>query len=419
MKVTLINKSDSTGGAAMVSMRLLEALREAGVEARMLVAENLHDSPFVERCASPVQIKRTFLLERLKIFRALGYQRENLFKIDTASDGLPLWRHPYVKEADVVCLNWVNQGLLSLSGIRKLQTLGKPIVWTMHDMWNMTGICHHAGECTNFQRECGDCPLLGVRAGSKDLSHSVWLKKRPIEETGKITFVAVSNWLAARARESSLLATAPLEVIPNAFPIGKFDDSGRPASPPRKVRIIMGAARLDDPIKGLPILVEATKILASRRREGREYELIVYGGMKNPDALAEVAIPLRQLGRLSSHEELRQAYREADIVVSTSLYETLPGTLVEGQAFGCIPVSFDRGGQGDIIEHRQTGYLARYSANLAEAGTAIADGIERVAEMIGPEIRERMYRSVAERFSSETIAQRYIALFKRLLAGRR
>lgn len=48
MRITLINKSDSTGGAAVVSLRLVNALRDAGIDARMLVTEKRqtrHTSP--------------------------------------------------------------------------------------------------------------------------------------------------------------------------------------------------------------------------------------------------------------------------------------------------------------------------------------------------------------------------------------
>ena len=108
MKVVIINKSDSTGGAAVVSARLLRALCNLGVDAHMLVCEKLHDSGRVELAASPSRIKRSFLAERLKIFLANGLNRDNLFKVDTASDGLPLHRNRLVREADVICLNWVN-----------------------------------------------------------------------------------------------------------------------------------------------------------------------------------------------------------------------------------------------------------------------------------------------------------------------
>jgi len=80
MKVTFINKSDLRGGAAVVTMRLLESLRAYNVDARMLVTEKLSGSPYVEVAASPTKIKREFLAERLKIFFANGFNRKDLFK---------------------------------------------------------------------------------------------------------------------------------------------------------------------------------------------------------------------------------------------------------------------------------------------------------------------------------------------------
>ena len=66
-KILIINKSDSTGGAAVVSRRLMEALRAEGADARMLVVEKLTDSPFVEVAAPPEKEMIPFLAERLKI----------------------------------------------------------------------------------------------------------------------------------------------------------------------------------------------------------------------------------------------------------------------------------------------------------------------------------------------------------------
>ena len=43
----------------------------------------------------------------------------------------------------MIHLHWVNQGFLSLSDIKKLVNTGKPIVWTMHDLWPATAICHY------------------------------------------------------------------------------------------------------------------------------------------------------------------------------------------------------------------------------------------------------------------------------------
>lgn len=416
MKVVIINKSDATGGAAIVSFRLMKALREAGIDARMLVAEKTTDSPYVTLAASPLRLKRAFLTERLDIFRSLGFERRNLWKIDTGADGVPLWRHPLVRHADVVCLNWINQGFLSLKGVRRICALGKPVVWTMHDMWNMTGICHHAGDCNRFTHRCGDCHLLGTKKGDNDLSHRVWERKQKLYADCRITYVAVSRWLRGRAGGSSLMHDSDVRVIPNAFPLpSPLTDDERGHHPADTVRLIMGAARLDDPIKGLPLLVEASHILAAEP-QGKKYELITYGTLKDASALDGMAIPVTHLGRIEGAEALRAAYSRADIVVSSSLFETLPGTLVEGQAFGCVPVAFDRGGQRDIIDHGTTGFLAEYDADITRAAENLADAIRSAASAISPQMRRNMYESVNKKFAAGNVAANYISLFNELLS---
>ncbi|MDE7096659.1 MAG: glycosyltransferase, partial [Muribaculaceae bacterium] len=223
-KLTFISRSDIRGGAAIVTYRLVEALRVAGVDARMLVCEKMSDSDFVQVCASAWLIKYSFFKERLKVFFNNGFNRSNLFKVDPACEGLPLWNHPWVRNADAVFLGWVNQGMLSLHGLHKIAGLGKPVIWIMHDMWNMTGICHHAGACDGFHDKCGCCPLLGEGSKQNDMSRKTWESKKLLYEDRKIRFIAVSSWLAQKAAESSLLCDMDVKVIPNPFNIGGDSD---------------------------------------------------------------------------------------------------------------------------------------------------------------------------------------------------
>lgn len=419
LRVVIINKSDSTGGAAVVSRRLMEAMRSEGIDARMLVVEKLTDSPFVEVAASPSAIKRPFLLERLKIFFRNGFNRTTLFKIDTASDGLPLWKHPLVKDADAVLLNWVNQGMLSLHGIRRILALGKPVVWTMHDMWCMTGVCHHAGSCVRFRNECGECPLLGKLKGANDLSRTIWRSKRSLySNLNRITFVAVSNWLAAKARESSLLKDEPVMVIPNVFPTTRKGEATKARGGNGRIRILFGAARLDDPIKGLPILAEATHIIYKEHPELAErMELITFGGVKDAASLKDFGIAHTHLGVVKGEEKVREVYESSDILVSASSYETLPGTLVEAQAYGCIPVSFNQGGQSDIIDHLSTGYIAEYSDSPHTAARNLAAGILWAVNLINDkDLRLKaiagMRENVLSKFSQQAITHKYIGLIE-------
>lgn len=413
-KVIFLSRSDLRGGAAIVTYRLMMAMRDLGVDARMLVCEKLSDSPYVDYCAPKWRIQYSFLKERLEVFAKNGFDRATLFKVDPATEGLPVWRHPWVKDADAILLGWVNQGMVSLKGVERLSEMGKPMVWTMHDMWNMTGICHHAGDCKGYLNECGDCPFLGKMRGRNDMSSKTWKRKKMLYARAVIRFVAVSSWLAGKAADSALLRDRMVEVIPNPFPIHEGASGRRERKPGDPVRIIFGAARLDDPIKGLPVLKMALRKLKDHHpEEVAGMELVTFGTFKNPESGKGFAIPHSHLGILSGEDAIRKTYEECDIVVSSSDFETLPGTLIEGQAYGCIPVAFDHGGQRDIIDHRQTGWLAEWDDDSSVRGARLAEGIAWAYANAGhQDLLALMRRKVAERFSSVAVARRILALIE-------
>ena len=413
MKVTLLNHSDTLGGASVVTYRLMQALLDAGVEVRLLVMTKSGDDDNVTQIDAPKAHKYAFLMERLNIFLRNGFSKANLFKVSTASHGVSIANHPLIVDADVIALNWINQGMLSLNEIEKIAKMGKHIVWTMHDMWCLTGICHHALECERYKQQCGNCQFLNGGKKNNDLSQSVWHRKQALYQNTNIHFVAVSNWLAQKARESSLLKNANLSVIHNAFPIDLYKTT--PTALPQeygidynKNLILMGAARLDDPIKGFDYAIEALNIFAARNPQWAEKsEAIFFGDIRDPQLLTKIRMPYRHLGRINNPETIRQLYASAKVVISTSLYETLPGTLIEGQAAGCVPVSFGKGGQADIIDHKVNGYIADY-----KSPQSIADGILWALEA-SPN-RDMLHDTVRNRFAAPVIAQKYIDLIKKL-----
>lgn len=416
-RIVIVNKSDTTGGAAVVSFRLMTALRALGVDARMLVAEKLTDSPYVELLAPRWRLKLAFLSDRLGIAIANGFDLKTLFKLDAAAFGIDIGGHPLVKGADAVIISWINQGVLSLRGIGKLKEKRNDIrlLWMMHDMWNMTGICHHAGSCTRYGNpgKCGDCPMLGGRAAGKDLSRKIHDEKMKVYDKTPIDFVAVSSWLYAKARNSTLLGNRSLTRIPNPFDLPDKKDIRRKESPGR-LRIIFGAARLDDGIKGFPVFIESLRLLKSRWPElASRTEVILYGGIKDRSLIDGIPLPVEYAGLIRDPAKVADLYKRADMVVSSSSFETLPGTLVEGQAYGCLPVAFDSGGQRDIIEHGITGVLAQRGIDPDSDARALAEAIllgEAMLRSDAEGLRDRMYESVKSRFDSETVAKSYLEL---------
>lgn len=413
MKIVLVNHSDSRGGASVVSMRLVEALRRAGHDARMLVVHNSGGSDFVSTAAPHWRARLPFLAEHLRIFAANGLNRADLFKASIATDGLPLSRHPLVREADVVMLGWVNQGMLSLDEIRRIAAMGKRLVWTMHDMWNMTGICHHAGSCSRYMEAegCRLCPLLHGHAADNDLAASTFRRKSRLYVETNITFVAVSSWLAERCRQSTLMKGCDVRVIPNAFPVDDFHivpqfSRAEAGLPQHGKLIVMGAARLDDPVKGFPYAIETLNILAERRKD---VSAVFFGNLRRPDVLRSLRLPHVWLGPLSDKGQIADIYAHADVVMSTSLYETLPGTLIEGQAAGAMPVTFDRGGQRDIIRASGEGFLVPFGDTEAFAA-ALVQALDH------PSDRRKLHELVADRFGADNIARAYLDIVEPALS---
>ena len=396
MKITLVTHSDSRGGAAVVTLRLAHALRDCGVDVVVLAANVSADDPVVRPLASSTAVHMAFLAEHIDIFRHRGVRRDNLFKISTATAGLPLWQHPDVADADVVVLGWVNQGTVSLRGIQRLHAAfpDKHILWVMHDLWNATGICHHTVDgCDRLTGVCGACPLLHGRPHATDLSTRTQAAKKALYEAVPIRFVAVSNWLAERCRESSLMRDADISVVPNAFP-----------DVPQDARVIvMGAARLDDPIKNLPLAVEALNAVTADGAFA-----VFFGEIRDAHALDELRMPHLALGRVGM-EMLPLLYRRADIVLSTSRYETLPGTLIEGIACGARAVTTSHGGQSDIVTDTSLGSLcpddpkaiaSAIDAQLAERASCRDIAADRAA----------MHTAIADRFAASAIADRFLSL---------
>ena len=414
MKVLIVNTSERTGGAAVAANRLTEALLNNGVKAKMLVCKCEKDSSlYVTQTGTRLQNKWNFYYERVIIWLTNRLDKTNLFKVSIANAGIDVTKTSEFREADIIHLHWVNQGFLSLKGIRKILKSGKPVVWTMHDMWELTSICHHAYDCQHFETECHDCPFLKTQ-GPKDLSNRVFRKKlQLLDSAGNLTFVAVSNWLADRARSSALTGRFPLTVIPNSISLSRFvvidrDDARTTLDISERYVLAFGAARIDDPIKGFGYLAEALRLLVESGRIHREdMRVLLFGGVRDSSVFQQLPVPYTHLGYIDDEDKLSQVYSASDVTVSSSLYETFGQTLIEAMACGSTPVSFDGSGQADIIQHQQNGYLAeRLSAQ------SLADGIvwSLNAQLTPRELR----RSVIRRYGESVIANRYYELYKSL-----
>ena len=215
MRVLLVNTSERTGGAAVAAGRLMVALQKNGVEVKMLVRDKSSGNSDVVAVGNRFLKQWRFLWERIVVWAANRFRKHHLFAVDIANAGVDITSTPEFKQADVIHLHWINQGMLSLRDIRRVLDSGKPVVWTLHDLWPCTGICHYPSRCIHFHDVCHDCPYLWGGGSSRDLSRKIFRRKEKLYRGRHITFVSCSRWLGTEACRSALCVGQHVTSIPN------------------------------------------------------------------------------------------------------------------------------------------------------------------------------------------------------------
>lgn len=415
MKVLLLSTYGKGGGAAIAARRLLLSLNNEKIDASMLVKTGaLVSQKIYPLNPAPFQ-QPLFLFD--KFFEKILFLNQEKdksvrFAFSTASTGSDISNHPLVKSADIIHLHWVQHGFLSINNIRQIAQTGKPIVWTMHDQWAFTGGCHYTRGCRHFEDKCGNCPMLRKPA-SGDLSQKLWEKKQElILSIQKLCLVACSDWLKNEAKMSRMLKNCQVESIPNAIDLTIY-------KPENKLRarknlglnsdrfvVLFVAQNIKDPRKGFQYLERALQKLPTEV-SGKITLLLM--GRDSPENLT---IETKSTGSLSDTHQIREVYAATDVLVTPSLEDNLPNTIMEAMACGKPVIAFRTGGIPEMIQHLQTGWLAEpgYEQELTEGIVWMMQNDH--AEMCG----KNALSFAQTEYAPQRVANAYIHLYKNLLA---
>lgn len=421
MRVLIVNTSENTGGAAVAANRLKEALNNNGIKAKMLVRDKESDDITVAQLNKSWHQKWDFLWERFVIYMRLHFKRDNLFLIDIANAGTDITKTREFKEADVIHLSWINQGMLSLKGIRKILESHKPVVWTMHDLWPASSICHYARNCRNYEKQCGNCPLLPGNGSSNDLSARIWRKKRKILERNSILFVTCSRWLADKAKKSGLLSGQKVISIPNPIDSRAFTKENREEArlyaglPEGKKLILFVSQRVTDKRKGMDYFITAINKMVEEHPEMKDNCGIAILGGKAEELADKLPLPSYPLGYVSEEKKIASIYNSVDLFVLPSLEDNLPNTIMEAMACGVPCVGFNTGGIPEMIDHLKNGYVAEYKSS-----DDLARGIHWVlSEADHQSLSNEAMKKVNQCYSQYAVAMKYIEAYNQAMALKR
>jgi phosphatidylinositol alpha-mannosyltransferase len=286
---------------------------------------------------------------------------------------------------------------------------------------------------------------LALRRGSYDLAHAMYptdalAAVRWSHKTGRpavLTYMGIpsASWLRSsrgrrRITERAVLGSDAVVVLSRHAAQAMRDSIGHepeviypgvdlaafaPGPARRPNATILCTAAPDIARKNVGLLVEAFRLLRERYREAR----LVLVRPDDPHAARDAGVELDAPGIEWIDQDHRPgvlagAYGEAwltalpavDEAFGVALIESLAcGTPVIGYRAGGIPEIIDRDGIGGLFDRLDPGALAR----------ALADGLE----LAGAPSTPARCRSRAEEFSTDVAADRYLALYRRVLGSSR
>ncbi len=360
MKVAVVCSFDLDGGAARAAYRLHQALQVHGADSRMFVQVRTSADPTVEGRSGGVAklIGRIRPLIDHAPAKWMG-TRLGQFSVNWLPGDLLARLASF--NPDVVHLHWINAGFVSLT---QIQRIGRPLLWTAHDMWPFTGGCHYDEGCERYATAgCTPCPMH-TRGSSLNMAGRRLTSKRATLDTTQLTLISPSRWLASVGRRSATAANREILVIPNGLDLSRFKPIDKATArslfglPTDKFILLFGAIKSDaNPRKGFAQVEEMLRRAAGSLLAD-SLLLCVYGtDTKSVGTLH--GVPARNLGHLHDDEALVALYSAADLFLAPSLQDNLPNTVVEASACGLPSIAFNIGGMPDLIDDGVTGILAK------------------------------------------------------------
>ncbi len=417
MKIAIFNTDAARGGAARSALRLHRALLAVNPETTMLVRRESNSEPGVLECGSePSSEDVAFSLVQDCFVNAHRTTATNTI-FSLGLPGMSCLANPAVSDADVFNLHWVTN-FLAPSQIAELLTLGKPVVWTLHDQWPMTGGCHYPAGCRQFTSLCRDCPQL-----TEDPFGMVEMlfQQRLGAYADRITIVAPSKWMANEARQSRVFRNSRIEAIPNGLDLKSFAPMSRslaraPLGIPEDAFVMLFAcSSAAESRKGGDFLKEIADALGrvpelkSMHRSGK-LRLLLFGW--GTGDVSTGILPEKHMGFLSGDSDLASVYSAADVLLHLASEDNLPNTVLEAMACGTPVLAFDAGGAREMVIDGETGRLVPLR-NLDACVSALRDMIDNrdYCAALGNRSRKRM----EEHFNADIEARRYLRLFEELI----
>lgn len=233
----------------------------------------------------------------------------------------------------------------------KLKEYNKPVVWTLHDCWPMTGYCCHFDyiECDGFINGCKRC--------NHDFSYpfSFFKQNVPINFSKKINrildlkenliFVTPSVWLKQQVLTSQLKEIKTI-VINNGIALPSLNEYSK-----NKIFSVLAVANSWTKKKGLDELKKIIKLI------DKDIEVTIVGDLEKDYYLEQRC---KLIPRTENYEELASLYKKNHLLINPTLEDTFPTVNIESISFGTPVISYETGGSPEIYDSESGITIKKY-----------------------------------------------------------
>jgi glycosyltransferase involved in cell wall biosynthesis len=399
LKVLILSTYSKKGGASRAAQRLHECLLANDIHVKFLPIYMDKDR---------LSLRRLFRILWDRLPAMLAAREKNYFS-SGALNNRKLVEHINSSDIDIIHINWIGAGAMSVEDIASLT---KPIIWSLHDMWAFTGGCHYSGGCVKYQDFCGACPNLNS-SHQNDLSSRLITKKMSAyKKVPQMVINTTSSWMRSCGKNSATLGKHQFIQLPN--PINIDDFYPIPSTLARKTLgleskknlILFGAlSGIEDKRKGYSQLVSALELLSGTL----DIELVVYG--ENKPLTYDLPFKTHSVGSISTTKDLRLLFSAVNMSILPSLEENSALTIQESLACGTPVVAFNIGGNQDLIDHKRTGFLAD-----RVTPEALAEGIKWLLDNqnLVP-FHQNALQQVKQNFSYQALGPKYLTQYESII----
>jgi glycosyltransferase involved in cell wall biosynthesis len=350
LKVLYISSGDLIG-SRFNGFDWFEDLKKKKVSASLLVNWNQNSSG--KNVSNISRFWNQILMRKLRRLIYQSYLKEGI-EYGEYPWSRGVFRTKEYREADLVHLQIVHDGTLDLKTISRILS-EKPVVWTWHDPWPLTGHCVYPMSCSRYKSGCGECPDLNRPFTiGKDLTIQNRTHKQEIIGQSQVIHLS-TKWFEKLVRESSD-PELKIKVIPFALsqeffqPIYKQESRKKFGIP--KENFVIGIRSVVEPQKNFQLFVEAIRLLGPDRNISI-VTLQEFGQLRE----FEESFHIVELPWTNSNSELLNFYDALDVFLMPSLYETFGFMGIEAMARGVPVIGLAETALDEVCNLKDNGFI--------------------------------------------------------------